>query len=62
VTIADAEREGSLTGHCQGLLRQAEEIQLGNLERYRGDYQQQWINQGQRGVWGVADELSGVFS
>lgn len=47
-----AEREAALQlGHCQGLLRQAE-VQLGSLERYRGDYQQQWINQGQRGVSG----------
>jgi flagellar FliJ protein len=53
VTMAErAEREAALQlGHCQGLLRQTE-IQLGNLERYRGDYQQQWINQGQRGVSG----------
>ncbi|HEX5841187.1 MAG TPA: flagella biosynthesis chaperone FliJ, partial [Pseudomonas sp.] len=35
-----AEREAALQlGHCQGLLRQAE-VQLGDLERYRGDYQQ----------------------
>lgn len=47
-----AEREAALQlGHCQGLLRQAE-VQLGDLERYRGDYQQQWINEGQRGVSG----------
>jgi len=47
-----AEREAAMQlGHCQGLLRQAE-VQLGDLERYRGDYQQQWINEGQRGVSG----------
>jgi flagellar protein FliJ len=47
-----AEREAALQlGHSQGLLRQAE-VQLGNLERYRGDYQQQWITEGQRGVSG----------
>lgn len=47
-----AEREAALQlGHAQGLLRQAE-VQLGDLERYRGDYQQQWINEGQRGVSG----------
>ena len=47
-----AEREAALQlGHCQGLLRQAE-LQLGDLERYRGDYQQQWINEGQHGVSG----------
>ena len=47
-----AEREAALQlGHCQGLLRQAE-VQLGDLERYRGDYQQQWINEGQHGVSG----------
>lgn len=47
-----AERETALQlGHCQGLLRQAE-VQLGDLERYRGDYQQQWITEGQRGVSG----------
>ena len=47
-----AEREAALQlGYCQGLLRQAE-VQLGDLERYRGDYQQQWITEGQRGVSG----------
>lgn len=47
-----AEREAALQlGHCQGLLRQAE-LQLVDLERYRGDYQQQWISEGQRGVSG----------
>ncbi len=47
-----AEREAALQlGHAQGLLRQAE-VQLGDLERYRGDYQQQWITEGQRGVSG----------
>lgn len=47
-----AEREAAMQlGHCQGLLRQAE-VQLGDLERYRGDYQQQWITEGQHGVSG----------
>ncbi|WP_394238576.1 flagellar export protein FliJ [Pseudomonas anguilliseptica] len=47
-----AEREAALQlGRYQGLLRQAE-VQLGDLERYRGDYQQQWISEGQRGVSG----------
>ncbi|MFP6848673.1 MAG: flagellar export protein FliJ [Pseudomonas sp.] len=47
-----AEREAAMQlGHCQGLLRQAQ-VQLGDLERYRGDYQQQWITEGQRGVSG----------
>ena len=38
-------------GHCQGLLSQAR-VKLGELEQYRGDYQQQWISEGQRGVSG----------
>ena len=38
-------------GQCQGLVGQAE-MQLGELERYRFDYQQQWISQGQQGVSG----------
>ena len=38
-------------GQCQGLVGQAE-MQLGELERYRADYQQQWISQGQQGVSG----------
>ncbi|MHA6494542.1 flagellar export protein FliJ [Pseudomonas borbori] len=47
-----AEREAALQlGHSQGLLSQAE-VKLGELEIYRGDYQQQWINEGQRGVSG----------
>ena len=40
-----------LLGQCQGQLAQAQ-AQLGDLERYRSDYQQQWIEQGQRGVSG----------
>ena len=36
---------------CQGLVAQAE-VQLGELERYRSDYQQQWIQQGSQGVSG----------
>jgi flagellar protein FliJ len=47
-----AEREAALQlGHCQGLLSQAE-VKLGELEHYRSDYQQQWIEEGQRGVSG----------
>ena len=47
-----AEREAALQlGHCQGLLSQAE-VKLGELEHYRSDYQQQWIDEGQRGVSG----------
>ncbi|MBU1331645.1 MAG: flagella biosynthesis chaperone FliJ [Gammaproteobacteria bacterium] len=47
-----AEREAALQlGHQQGLVGQAEG-KLGELERFRGDYQQQWINEGQRGVSG----------
>ncbi|HSX87280.1 MAG TPA: flagellar export protein FliJ [Pseudomonas sp.] len=47
-----AEREAALQlGHCRGLLSQAE-VKLGELEHYRSDYQQQWIDEGQRGVSG----------
>lgn len=47
-----AEREAARQlGHCQGLFGQAE-LKLIELERYRGDYQQQWITEGQRGVSG----------
>lgn len=47
-----AEREAAMQlGHCQGLLNQAQ-VKLGELEQYRGDYQQQWISEGQRGVSG----------
>ena len=47
-----AEREAARQmAHCQGLLAKAE-VQLGDLERYRGDYQQQWINEGRQGVSG----------
>jgi flagellar protein FliJ len=47
-----AEREAAvLLGRAQGQLRQAE-VKLGELEHYRGDYQQQWISEGQRGVSG----------
>lgn len=46
------EREAALAlGRCQQQLSQAQG-KLGELERYRGDYQQQWINQGQQGVSG----------
>ncbi len=37
--------------HMQGLLARAE-AQLGELERYRADYQQQWISEGGKGVSG----------
>ncbi len=47
-----AEREAAVQlGRCQGLLSQAQ-VKLGELEQYRGDYQQQWISEGQRGVSG----------
>ncbi len=47
-----AEREAARQmGRCQGLVSQAE-VKLGELERYRSDYQQQWIHQGQQGVSG----------
>jgi len=47
-----AEREAARKlGHCQGLVSQAE-VKLGELERYRGDYQQQWLNEGRQGVSG----------
>jgi len=53
VALAErAEREAAVQlGHSQGLLKQAE-VKLGDLERYRADYQQQWISEGQRGVSG----------
>ncbi|MES2819742.1 MAG: flagellar export protein FliJ [Pseudomonadota bacterium] len=47
-----AEREAARKlGHCQGLYGQAE-LKLIELQRYLGDYQQQWISEGQRGVSG----------
>jgi len=47
-----AEREAARQlGHCQGLLSQAE-VKLGELERYRADYQQQWLSEGRQGVSG----------
>ncbi|MGE8501865.1 flagellar FliJ protein [Ectopseudomonas oleovorans] len=47
-----AEREAARQmGHCQGLVGQAE-AKLGELERFRGDYQQQWISEGSKGVSG----------
>jgi flagellar FliJ protein len=49
---ARAEREAARNlGRSQLLLTQAEGKQ-GELERYRGDYQQQWLTQGQQGVSG----------
>lgn len=47
-----AEREAARQlGHCQGLVSQSE-AKLGELERFRGDYQQQWISEGSKGVSG----------
>jgi flagellar FliJ protein len=47
-----AEREAARQlGHCQELVSQAE-AKLGELERFRGDYQQQWISEGSKGVSG----------
>lgn len=53
VEMADrAERDAArMLGRCQGQLTQAE-MKLGELERYRADYQQQWIEEGRRGVSG----------
>ncbi|MDH4553590.1 flagella biosynthesis chaperone FliJ [Pseudomonas sp. BN417] len=46
------EREAArMLGRCQGQLSQAE-VKLGELERYRADYQQQWLEEGRRGVSG----------
>lgn len=48
----DAEREAAgQLGQCQTALQQAQQ-QLHNLQQYRNDYQQQWIDQGQTGVSG----------
>jgi|SRR5699024_6242791 len=48
----DAEREAAgKLGQCQTALQQAQQ-QLHNLQQYRNDYQQQWIDQGQTGVSG----------
>jgi flagellar FliJ protein len=47
----DERDAAALLGRCQGQLQQAE-MQLGDLERYRGDYQQQWMTEGQHGVSG----------
>ena len=47
-----AEREAARQlGRCQAALSQAE-AKLGELERYRNDYQQQWLNAGRQGVSG----------
>ncbi|AYF85899.1 flagellar export protein FliJ [Pseudomonas sp. JS3066] len=47
-----AEREAArMLGRCQAQVTQAE-MKLGELERYRSDYQQQWIEEGRRGVSG----------
>ncbi|MDH4562687.1 flagellar export protein FliJ [Pseudomonas sp. BN411] len=49
---ARAEREAArMLGRCQAQATQAE-MKLGELERYRSDYQQQWIEEGRRGVSG----------
>lgn len=46
------EREAARNlGQCQTLLTQAEG-KLANLHRYLSDYQQQWINEGSKGVSG----------
>lgn len=47
-----AERDASTQlGRCQQQLLAAQQ-KLAELERYRNDYQQQWISQGQKGVSG----------
>jgi flagellar FliJ protein len=47
-----AEREAATQlGRCQAQVQQAK-LQEAELERYRNDYQEQWINEGQRGVSG----------
>lgn len=47
-----AEREAARQlGQAQGLVQQAQ-AKLGELEGFRGDYQQQWIDEGSRGVSG----------
>ncbi|WXL24508.1 flagellar export protein FliJ [Ectopseudomonas mendocina] len=53
VEMAEKEERDAATllGRCQGQLQQAER-QLGDLQNYLGDYQQQWITEGQRGVSG----------
>lgn len=46
------EREAARAlGQCQTLVNQAEG-KLGDLHRYLGDYQQQWITEGRNGVSG----------
>ncbi|MBG6925304.1 flagella biosynthesis chaperone FliJ [Pseudomonas aeruginosa] len=47
-----AERDAATPlGRCQQQLLAAQQ-KLAELERYRNDYQQQWISQGQKGVSG----------
>ncbi|QBL28549.1 flagella biosynthesis chaperone FliJ [Pseudomonas aeruginosa] len=47
-----AERDAATQlGRCQQRLLAAQQ-KLAELERYRNDYQQQWISQGQKGVSG----------
>ena len=46
----EREAAGKLA-HYQGALQQAQQ-QLDNLQQYRDDYQQQWIDKGQTGVSG----------
>ncbi len=47
-----AERDAATQlGKCQQQLLAAQQ-KLAELERYRNDYQQQWISQGQKGVSG----------
>lgn len=53
VSMAErAEREAAVQlGRAQAQQTQAE-VKLSELERYRADYQQQWMTEGQRGVSG----------
>ena len=47
-----AERDAATQlGRCQQQLLAAQQ-KLAELERYRNDYQQQWVSQGQKGVSG----------
>lgn len=51
MAVRDEREAARLLGQYQKQLAQAQ-AQLGDLEQYRGDYQQQWVEQGQRGVSG----------
>ena len=47
-----AERAAAVQlARAQGQLTQSE-VKLGELERYRSDYQQQWLQSGRQGVSG----------